>query len=105
MEIIIIIKKQKNFLAAIEICRRKILAEANTKYGYILAKALEFADWQIVFLTLRLDSHIYAHIYEKVDAQKNVYIHLFASSLPPKTYLLTHKYILETLSLQFSFKK
>ena len=72
-------------------------------YGYILAKALEFAEWQIVFLILRLDSHIYAHMYEKVDAQKNVYIHL--QVIFHQRHLLTHKYILETLSLQFSFKK
>ena len=72
-------------------------------YGYILAKALEFAVWQIGFLILRLDSHIYAHMYEKVDAQKNVYIHL--QVIFHQRHLLTHKYILETLSLQFSFKK
>lgn len=95
-----ILKTEKHFLSAIEICLHIFFTEVNTtKYEYILAKSLGF--WKIVFQALSLASHIYVLLYAKVDTKRNAYIHL----QPFTNDIFIYKYNLETLSWQVLWTK
>ena len=110
--ICIILKTEKHFLSAIEICLHNFFTEVNTtKYEYILAKSLGFWKYEYVLanpwdlpaenLCSNLASQIYVLLYAKVDTQRNAYIHL----QPFTNDIFIDKYNLETLSWQVFWTK